>query len=134
MNPIEMARKIEERYYQYLRTTFYFRDPDLRASFARALDAGRLSRGPYLEATPVFKRGLMPGELFADIFGEPFQDSVLRAFDPERRLYQHQEEAIRRLLSGRNVIIATGTGSGKSEGFLYPIIAPGNIIPRLVLR
>jgi hypothetical protein len=33
MNQIELAREIEERYRRYLKTTFYFKDPDLRASF-----------------------------------------------------------------------------------------------------
>ncbi|MBX7213696.1 MAG: DEAD/DEAH box helicase [Thermoflexales bacterium] len=37
-------------------------------------------------------------------------------------LYQHQEEAIRAILAGNPTAIATGTGSGKTEGFLVPIL------------
>ena len=37
MNPIELANEIKERYRRYLQTTFYFRDPVLRASFEDAL-------------------------------------------------------------------------------------------------
>ena len=40
MNPIELARQIEERYRRYLKTTFYFKDPELRRSFEQALDSG----------------------------------------------------------------------------------------------
>lgn len=40
----------------------------------------------------------------------------------ERPLYSHQEESIRRICSGRSAIITTGTGSGKTESFLYPIL------------
>jgi len=38
------------------------------------------------------------------------------------RLFKHQEEALRAVKAGNHVIIATGTGSGKTEGFLLPII------------
>ena len=37
MNPITLAQQIEERYRRYLKTTFYFKDPVLRASFEEAL-------------------------------------------------------------------------------------------------
>ena len=67
MNSIQLAREIEERYQRYLNTTFYFRDPDLRASFENALSSGHLSKGPYLEATPVFRRGRTPRELFSSL-------------------------------------------------------------------
>ncbi|MCY4136899.1 MAG: DEAD/DEAH box helicase [Rhodobacteraceae bacterium] len=39
------------------------------------------------------------------------------------RLYTHQERAIRAMhLNGLNVVVATGTASGKTESFLYPIL------------
>ena len=40
----------------------------------------------------------------------------------DRRLHKHQEQAIRAAASGGNYLVATGTGSGKTESFLYPII------------
>ena len=123
MNPVELAQKVEERYQRYLKTTFYFRDPVLRASFKQALkDTGRLSKGPYLEATPVFKRGQTPRALFQGVLGYAPPDSFLNAVQADRPLYQHQEEAIRRVCEGRNVVVATGTGSGKTEAFLYPVL------------
>ena len=64
MNPIELAQRVEERYRRYLKTTFYFKDPELRKSFEEALDSGHLSKGPYLEATPIFKRTETPQTLF----------------------------------------------------------------------
>ena len=44
------------------------------------------------------------------------------AFPIDRPLYHHQDQAIRKLVAGRNLIIATGTGSGKTECFLFPIL------------
>jgi len=122
MNPIELANQIEERYRRYLKTTFYFRDPALRKSFEEALDSGRLSKGPYLEATPVFERGQTPRALFESLLGFQPDEGFLKAMQGDRPLYQHQEEAIQRVSNGNNVVVATGTGSGKTEAFLYPIL------------
>lgn len=122
MNPIELAREIEERYRRYLKTDFYFKDPALRESFETALASGHLCKGPYLEATPVFKRGKVPRDLFQSYFKFPLDKTFLRALNGERPLYQHQEEAIKKVFNNNNVVVATGTGSGKTEAFLYPIL------------
>lgn len=123
LHPIQIAEAVEERYRQYLRTTFYFKDPDLRTSFEETLLSGHLSRGPFLEATPVFKRGLTSRALASTILdGSVPDDGFLSALNGDRPLYQHQEESIRKVSNGRNVIVATGTGSGKTEAFLYPIL------------
>ena len=37
-------------------------------------------------------------------------------------LYGHQEEAIRAIRGGHTTLVSTGTGSGKTECFLYPVI------------
>ena len=121
-DPVVLAREIGQRYIDYLKTTFAFRDPDLRRSFETALDQGTLTDGPWLESTPVFRRTCETRELLRDIAGPDVDPGLEAALDPTRRLYAHQEQAIRRLASGRNVIVATGTGSGKTEGFLYPVL------------
>jgi len=122
MNPIILSQEVEERYRRYLQTTFYFKDPVLRRSFQKALDDGHLSKGPYLEATPTFKRGTTPSALFAELLQHGLDQGFLKAIQGDRPLYRHQERAIRSVLEGRNVVVATGTGSGKTEAFLYPIL------------
>lgn len=122
MDAIEIAKLIEERYRRYLSTTFYFKDPELRKSFEDALSSGHLSKGPYLEATAVFKRGQTPRLLFPELLESKLDEGLLNALDGERLLYKHQEEAIQKVHLGRNVVVATGTGSGKTEAFLYPTL------------
>src|SRR5262245_4973817 len=122
MDFVRLSADIEERYRRYLRTTFYFRDPDLRASFDRALQEGRLSKGPYLEVTPAYRRGREPRILFPEAIGKPVDAGMLAALDGDRLLYAHQEDAVKRVAAGRNIVVATGTGSGKTECFLYPIL------------
>ncbi len=122
MNPILLATEVEARYRRYLKTTFYFKDPVLRSTFEEALSSGHLSKGPYLEATPVFKRARSPHSLFQDLLGVEPEPGFLRALQGERPLYHHQQESIRSVFEGRNVVVATGTGSGKTESFLFPIL------------
>ena len=37
-------------------------------------------------------------------------------------LYGHQEAAVRAIHDSKHTLVSTGTGSGKTECFLYPII------------
>ncbi len=123
MDPIKLSKLIEDRYRRYLKTTFYFRDPVLRSSFEKQLESGLLRKGPYLEATPVFKRKTTPASLLKEILGSKIDEGFLQSLTVETpSLYVHQEHAIRKVSDGRNVIVATGTGSGKTEAFLYPIL------------
>ena len=123
IDPINLAEKVEERYKRYLETTFYFKDTDLRKSFREALGSGHLSKGPYLEATPVFKRGKRTGELFQELLPNPPDEGFLKALWGDRPLYLHQERAIQKVFGeSHNVVVATGTASGKTETFLYPIL------------
>jgi ATP-dependent helicase YprA (DUF1998 family) len=121
-DPVGASREIAARYRRYLRTMFYFRDPELRASFEAALDGWTLEKGPYLEATPVYRRTLTVSEVLAEVLGGEVDADLARAVLDTRQLFSHQEEAIRRLAAGRNVVVATGTGSGKTEAYLLPIL------------
>ncbi|RLB04403.1 MAG: hypothetical protein DRG83_04840 [Deltaproteobacteria bacterium] len=124
MNILKLSQEIVERYRRYLLTTFAFRDPTLRAAFENVLNRESLSRGPYVEATPPFRRGLKPSALFRELFGNefPLDEGFVKALYGDRPLYKHQEIAIRKVVKGQNIIVATGTGSGKTEAFLYPIL------------
>ncbi len=119
----ELAEQVEERYRRYLGTTFYFKDPDLRKLFQEALNSGHLSKGPYLEGTPVFKRGKKASELFQELLPDKADEGFLKALWGDRLLYLHQERSIQKVFGeSRNVVVATGTASGKTEAFLYPIL------------
>jgi hypothetical protein len=91
MDFVQLAAEIEERYRRYLRTTFYMRDPDLRASFHQALREGRLSRGPYMEVTPAYRRGRAPEVLFPELLGNSIEVTFLAAIlYCARRYAQHR--------------------------------------------
>lgn len=126
IDPISVSREVEEAYHRYLRSLMVPNDP----SIAQALDyaikdeaSSQLVKGPYLEATPPYMRGASSNELIAaGVFGAGFARLAGSGFPLERPLYMHQEQAIRAISAGRNAVVATGTGSGKTESFLLPIV------------
>lgn len=126
-NPIATARKIEQSYRDYIATTIHFDDAELQAQLENILaEPGYLAKGPFLEAAPPYKAsvcvaGLVEEGLLCRSMLTLGNDDP-EAFDPQRKLYKHQEQAIRYAAAGRNYAVVTGTGSGKTECFLLPIL------------
>lgn len=124
LHPLKTANRIREDYIRYLSTIYFFRDENLRSQFRRALLAPNfLTRGPILEAAASFRLGRTIARLIQDGVLHPgFQTLCSEALPLDRPLYLHQDRAIEKVVGGRNVVIATGTGSGKTEAFLIPIL------------
>ncbi|HVB25286.1 MAG TPA: DEAD/DEAH box helicase [Ktedonobacteraceae bacterium] len=125
LHPIETMNHIRQTYLRYLKTIYPFQDSQLRTLFWEALEEEeRLVKGPILEAAPPFASGRSIAQLVADgILHPSFQRLCSEAMPWNRPLYLHQEQAIRHVAEqNRNVIVATGTGSGKTETFLIPIL------------
>ena len=108
-----------------MRSRFHFRDEQLRRQFAEALSGDRpLHAGPFLELLPAFETTRTIRELAeAGVLHRRLLDLRSEAADLDRPLYRHQEEALQKIQAGRNVVVATGTGSGKTETYLLPIVS-----------
>ena len=119
LSPEKLAEELKRRYSAYLRSSFYFKDPHLRASFEKALKDYGLIKGPFPEPDAEFQRGIHARDLARELL--PDAESVLPAL-LDRKLWSHQESAVRKVGDGRNIVVATGTASGKTESFLYPIL------------
>jgi ATP-dependent helicase YprA (DUF1998 family) len=130
-NPVIAARRIEESYRDYLLSTFEFSESGIQSEFRQALsNQFQLSRGPFLQLTPPYERAETMTQLVDE--GVLHHDLLLldnqknseggRVLPATRPLYRHQVATIRKVSSGRNLLVATGTGSGKTESFLLPIL------------
>ncbi|MGH7728732.1 MAG: DEAD/DEAH box helicase [Vulcanimicrobiaceae bacterium] len=120
MNPFVISRRIESRYKAYLRSQFRAADPTLRLAFDRALEDERLLvREPFVSLAAPFAPGAPLDELgVSPVVAERFSACAFGGYPP----YRHQSEAYRRIRHGISTIVATGTGSGKTEAFLLPIV------------
>ena len=113
MIPSVIARQIQTGVVDFLRTTFPITNPFFARSLKDFLEApGMLFRGPYLSV----KLPFVP----AEDGPRPFPEILPDSFAP----YRHQQQAWERLdtRDARSTIVATGTGSGKTECFLYPVL------------
>jgi len=124
LHPLKTTSHIQQAYIRYLKTIKPFQDTDLRSEFANALEKpGMLVKGPLVEGSPPFKPGASIEKLVQEGVLAPAFARLCNAELPyERPLHLHQERAIRKMVNGRNLIVATGTGSGKTETFLIPIL------------
>jgi ATP-dependent helicase YprA (DUF1998 family) len=123
LNPISTTKKIKHEYVEYLSSMFFFEDKDLMNQAKNQLaEEGKFVKGPFIEITQPFIIGRSIKALMdEDVVSKEFY-ALKKHFPLERSLYIHQETAIRKVIEGKNVIVATGTGSGKTECFLLPII------------
>ena len=119
----DWPEQIRQRYENYLKTLFFFKEPLLRSSFQKALrEEGSLLKGPFPEASHHFSEGMHPRDLARECFSDEAQD-LFPALMIDGKLHTHQERAIRATyLDDLNIVVATGTASGKTESFLYPIL------------
>jgi ATP-dependent helicase YprA (DUF1998 family) len=125
LHPLETTNLIRDNYLRYLKTIYPFQQPDLREQLWRALETPNLLvKGPLLEASPPFESGRSIAQFIEDgVLHSGFRDLCSDALPLQRPLYLHQEQSIDKAVRlGRNVVIATGTGSGKTEAFLIPIL------------
>jgi len=97
------------------------RAPRLAEELRRKIGSLDFVKGPYVETLPDFEKGKsLSGLRDEGALSGPWQS--LERNSPglwTRPLHTHQEQAIRR---DENYLVATGTGSGKTESFLYPMI------------
>ncbi|HHW03031.1 MAG TPA: DEAD/DEAH box helicase [Thermoanaerobacterales bacterium] len=125
LDPLKATDAIVKRYLDYLETTFAFNNKDLQKQLTEELrKQGKFFKGPILEATPPFENGHSINFLIEQgVLSPEFRKLCTPELPLDRNLYMHQEIAIRKLVEERrNIIVATGTGSGKTETFLIPIL------------
>lgn len=112
MIPTIISEQVQTGLQDFLRSTFPSKDAffgPMIEEFISKKDL--LFKGPYISIKLPFVTSASNVTYFPD---------VPMGFKP----YQHQQKAFQRLreVSARSTIIATGTGSGKTECFLYPIL------------
>lgn len=128
-DPVQASEEIKNSYIDYITTSFDIADKAYAELFRKELESeGMAAKGPYLDIGGSYVTGrtlrelMDAGEashLFEELEPIPEKERELKL---ERPLYLHQENALRKANAGKNLVVTTGTGSGKTESFLIPII------------
>jgi len=113
MIPSVLASQLIKGTKDFLNTTF----PSSTPAFFEMMDKfvnedGKLFKGPYISVALPFRKGSEDTHYFPDILSKNFTP------------YYHQELAFKRLGGdvAKPTLVATGTGSGKTEAFMYPML------------
>ena len=116
---------MKSRLIDYIKSQ-YFGDSNLLLDASDELlsQEGNLYQKPYIESTPAYTK-VVDGILKSNI------DEKIKSFFVSMINYnlgvfkvpfKHQVEALTSFANGKNLFVATGTGSGKTECFMWPII------------
>ncbi|MHC9085966.1 DEAD/DEAH box helicase [Luteimonas sp. RIT-PG2_3] len=114
-------------FHQYLRAQYHIWDEALISERDRIITKpGNTYQEPRLEATPQYASGVNYSAL--EVPSEVSSILTLASSKPETGIpkiaYEHQCKAIECFIGkGRDLVVATGTGSGKTESFLMPILS-----------
>lgn len=131
-DPISTHKSIKNGVLRYIQTAFGSRSESFNKERFELLNKpGGMFQEPLIE--PVI--GYSTGDTLESLDEETLIGLSERArygfkqivsaslFSGSYGLYEHQQEMLRAALSGKHCVVTTGTGSGKTESFLLPIIA-----------
>ena len=123
LNPITYAERIVGDFLRYQLTAYPFADDRLHAQMRALLSlettrATPLLRGPYISLSQAFRTGAKVSGLVKEGLLHPYLATIAHP-----AVYGHQETAFRAIAAGKTTVVSTGTGSGKTECFLYPILS-----------
>ena len=134
-DPIGAFESLQDAIKRYIKSAFGTDSKSFEDDRGRLLDQdGVLFQVPYIEPIPSYKTAKplikldsldLPGlnQSGIDAFVKVVDSGLFSGGYP---LYSHQQNMLQKSLSGKHCVVVTGTGSGKTESFLLPVIA--NII------
>ncbi|QIK50880.1 DEAD/DEAH box helicase [Jeotgalibaca porci] len=118
--------RLKERLFKYIETEYLGRNDALRNEIKKDLEEQEvLWQEPFIEANPsylIHENGLTQNENIPqnvkDILGKLI-DNQLGVYNTP---YKHQVDAVENFYNGKDLLVATGTGSGKTECFTWPMV------------
>ena len=125
-DPTTVFKRLREQVFRYYGTPYRLRVPEVETERRALLDReGATWREPWIEAIANYE---LTGDGFAAALHRieapddlaSFADCGLIEF-PD--IFKHQRDALRDSRAGQNVAITAGTGSGKTESFLLPVVS-----------
>ena len=116
MLALQQAYEVKVSIIEYLKATYTFQDKDVEEAFLRLIEDEQngMFKGPYVSLKLPYRK--FPGD---------FKDLKINILPPFRP-FVHQATVFERLSTNDNqplpTILTTGTASGKTEAFLYPLL------------
>lgn len=124
---IESTHKaLQDRLKEYINSQYFGANPLLQNAFSERLQKeGTIYQAPYIEANAAYEvsiNGIESADIPAHVkkFMCAMADKNLGVY---KNPFQHQVAALENFFKGKDLFVATGTGSGKTECFMWPMIS-----------
>lgn len=118
-------KEIRKELENYIKTQYFGKTPILFSALKDELSKeGVLYREPYIESLPAYtqvENGFDDADIdnWTKVFLQDLIDADLGVYGTP---FTHQKEALEYAAKGRDIFVSTGTGSGKTECFMWPLV------------
>jgi len=119
-------QRLREELENYIKSQYLGKTPILLSALSQKLsDKGVLYQEPYIESSPAYQtvpNGIQKADLpeWLKVFFDQLTAAKLGVFPSP---FQHQIQALEAAVAGKDLFVSTGTGSGKTECFMWPLLA-----------
>lgn len=128
MDVFALRDEVIDDYARYVKSFVRIKDRRISEFVEDQLASGVLWPDPLIQLNPAYAPGGSIDDLVREGLLHPECSRIFRRNKDENsagdplRLYQHQRQAIEAARTGSSYVLTTGTGSGKSLGYMVPII------------
>ena len=119
--------QLREALENYIKSQYFGKSPILLSAMQGKLDQeGVLYQKPYVESSPAYKSAPNGIQLSAKLpcwlkdYFKALSDANLGVYPSP---FCHQVSALEAAFDGQDLFVSTGTGSGKTECFMWPLMA-----------
>ncbi len=121
-------QRLEYIYKLYIKSTFPLCYKSLSQEREKILNrTGILSQPPLIETVPIYQASGLTLKEASDKLPLEYKDLDKLAqtlFQSNIKLYKHQWDSLSKvIIEQKDIVVTTGTGSGKTECFLLPLLA-----------
>lgn len=119
MNVFEVHERVIKDYGEYIRSFIRISDHEIEKVVDKELSRAKLWPEPLLQFNPAFRSAGKVSDLAAEGTVHHQVSDIFRGYS----LYQHQLDAIRLGAMGKDFVVTSGTGSGKSLTYIGTVFS-----------
>ena len=117
---------IKNKLIDYINTVYLGKNDALRGAVSEQIRSSSvLYQEPFIEANPAYlvvKNGIANSNI-DETAKKVLLEMIQRRLGVFPNPYQHQINALEHFYKGKDLFVATGTGSGKTECFMWPMVS-----------
>lgn len=120
-------KQLKSELHDYICSQYFGKSPLLLSAVDKLLDQeGILYQKPYIESSYAYvttENGIQKSSVIPEWMKDFFDRLSKSNLGVYPSPFSHQIESLEKAIAGKEVFISTGTGSGKTECFIWPLLA-----------